>query len=73
MTDVLIRNVSAEALAGIDAHASALGLSRAEYLRRQIEQVGRRRDQHVTEVDFDRFGQLARDLDDDAVMRQAWG
>ena len=42
MTDVLIRNVPEDDLARIDEQASRLGLSRGEFLRRQISQTAAR-------------------------------
>jgi len=72
VTDVLIRNVSEDALAQIDEQASNLGLSRSEYLRRQIEQLASRRSSSVSRVDFERLSELAVDLLDDDVMRDAW-
>ncbi|MGA7689750.1 MAG: hypothetical protein WCA29_11055 [Jiangellales bacterium] len=36
MADVLIRDVPEDVLAGVDAHASRLGLSRVEYIRRRL-------------------------------------
>lgn len=72
MTDVLIRNVSEDDLAQIDAQATRLGLSRSEYLRRQIEQLASRRPNSVSRVDFARLSELAVDLLDDDVMRDAW-
>jgi len=41
MPDVLIRNVPAEHLALLDEHAARYGISRAEYLRRQLQQEAR--------------------------------
>ena len=38
MSDVLIRDIPEEVLAGVDAHASRLGLSRSEYIRRRLAQ-----------------------------------
>lgn len=72
MTDVLIRNVSDEALSRIDARAAALGLSRAEYLRRGVEQEARREPRDVTAADFERFHQFGTDLGTPDVMNQAW-
>jgi hypothetical protein len=72
MTDVLIRNVPDDALAGIDDQAARLGLSRGEYLRRQITQLGARRVGTVTHADLERFSVLAADLLDEDVMRDAW-
>lgn len=42
MTDVLIRDLEPEDVARLDARATALGLSRNEYLRRRLEQDARR-------------------------------
>ena len=36
MTDVLIRDVPDDVVDAIDSHAQQLGLSRSEYLRRQL-------------------------------------
>ena len=36
MADVLIRDVPEAVLAGVDGHASRLGLSRVEYIRRRL-------------------------------------
>ena len=36
MADVLVRDVPEEVLAGVDAHAARLGLSRVEYIRRRL-------------------------------------
>lgn len=40
MTNVLVRGLSDEAVARIDRTAEELGLSRNEYLRRQLEGLG---------------------------------
>ncbi len=68
MTDVLIRNVPEDELARIDERAVALGLSRGEYLRRQIAKDASRKPGQLS------VGQLAKfaDLADDDVMRDAW-
>jgi thermostable 8-oxoguanine DNA glycosylase len=70
--DVLIRNVSAEDLAMIDAHAAQAGLSRTEYLRRRLHQVAGRRESPVTVEHLQAFGQRFGDLADPEVMRDAW-
>jgi class 3 adenylate cyclase len=72
MTDVLIRDVPDDVLAVLDHRASDLGLSRSEYLRRQLSQAAGRSEATVTVADLERFSQLARDLDDPDVMGQAW-
>ena len=72
MSDVLIRDVPDEVLAVIDQRASHLGLSRSEYLRRQLSQEAGRSDDPVTASDLRRFSQTVRDLADPEVMDQAW-
>lgn len=73
MPDVLIRDVPDDVLAAIDAHAALMGLSRSEYIRRQLSHdvrrtVGRR----VTAEGLRRFASTFGDLDDSAVMSHAW-
>ena len=72
MTDVLIRNVPDDELARIDEQAARLGLSRGEYLRRQITTLASRRAGSVTRADFESLAELAADLLDEDVMRDAW-
>ena len=68
MTDVLIRNVPDEDLQRIDEKAARLGLSRGEYLRRQIAQDAAREGKPVTVEQFAKFADLA----DERLMREAW-
>lgn len=70
--DVLIRDVPAEDLARIDAHAARLGLSRTEYLRRRLHQDAARPSAPVTVEDLRAFSARFGDLDDPDVMRRAW-
>jgi hypothetical protein len=70
--DVLIRDVSAEDLARIDAHAARMGLSRTEYLRRRLHQEATRSAGRVTTADLQRFAARVADLGDPEVMRRAW-
>jgi hypothetical protein len=70
--DVLIRDVPAEDLARIDAHAARMGLSRTEYLRRRLRQDAARAEAPVTVADLRTFSARFGDLDDPDVMRQAW-
>ena len=73
MTDVLIRNVPEDDLARIDEQATRLGLSRGEYLRRQISQTAARSSgATVTLEDLRRAAQLSQDLLDEEIMRDAW-
>lgn len=72
MTDVLIRGVAEADLARIDERAARLGLSRGEYLRRQIAQHAARDEGHVSVTDLQRAARLSQDLLNDDVMRDAW-
>ncbi len=72
MTDVLIRDVPDVDLSRIDEHAARQGLSRGEYLRRQIASDVARSPGSVTADDLKRFADRANDLLDEDVMREAW-
>jgi hypothetical protein len=70
--DLLIRDIPAEDLARIDAHAARLGLSRTEYLRRRLHQDASRLAAPVTADDLRAFAARFGDLEDPDVMRRAW-
>jgi hypothetical protein len=72
MTDMLIRDVPDEVIAAVDAHASRLGLSRSEYIRRRLAQDAATGGAVVTESDLARFAATFADLCDPDVMTQAW-
>ncbi|MFN8184423.1 MAG: antitoxin [Candidatus Nanopelagicales bacterium] len=72
MTDVLIRDVPDAVLAAVDARASRLGLSRVEYIRRRLAADARTSPAAVSTDDLERFGRTFADLNNDAVMDQAW-
>lgn len=72
MSDVLIRDVPEDVLAALDAQAARLGLSRNEYVRRELGVVAQRSASSVTADNLQRFGQLFADLADPEVMTQAW-
>ncbi len=72
VADVLIRGLSADAVARLDVEAAAQGLSRNEYLRRQLEH-GTPRESAVTVADLRRASEAASDLLNEDVMRRAWG
>lgn len=74
MTDILIRDVPDDVVAAIDAKATRVGLSRAEYLRRALEREGTPAPDSdpVTVTHLQRFADLASDLDDPEVMSGAW-
>ena len=72
MRDILIRDVPDEVVAAIEDKARRLGLSRTEYLRRQMLRVATSTETPVTAASLQRFSQLFADLGDPEVMRGAW-
>ena len=72
MTDVLIRDVPDDVIAALDSHASRLGLSRSEYVRRRLAQDAAASGGPVSTGDLARFASTFGDLADPEVMNQAW-
>lgn len=73
MTNVLIRGLSNAAVERIDAEASALGLSRNEFLRRKLEgATTANADAALTAADWARSAAAFGDLADPDVMDAAW-
>jgi hypothetical protein len=72
MSNILIRDLPESVLAQIDAQAARLGISRVEYVRRQLIREAQRTASSVTAADLERSGRLLADLLDEDVMRQAW-
>ena len=73
MPNILIRDLSQDAVDRIDAAAANLGLSRNEYLRRKLEEGARPvGDRPVTAEDWQRSAEVFADLADSAVMDAAW-
>lgn len=72
MTDLLIRDVPDEVVAALEARAKRLGLSRTEYLRRQMARVAAGSDEPVTIESLRAFASTFADLADPEVMRGAW-
>jgi hypothetical protein len=72
MPDILIRDVPAEVIAAVDANAQRVGLSRSEYLRRQIARDAGRPSTKVTMTDLQRFSETFADLNDPEIMARAW-
>lgn len=72
MTDILIRGVSDAALAAIDANAKRVGLSRTEYLRRALDRERVEATRPVSVEQLERLSRIAADIDDAAVMSDAW-
>ena len=76
MADILIRDVSDETLAELDAAAARAGISRVEYVRRALaaeaDRSARGAMSPLTRDDWKRLNELTADLADDDVMRGAW-
>jgi hypothetical protein len=72
MTDVLIRDVPDDVVSAIEAKAKRLGLSRTEYLRRQMLRVASTSDEPVSVESLRQFAETFADLGDPKVMRGAW-
>ncbi len=72
MTDVLIRDLPDDVVEALDAQARRLGLSRAEYLRRQMMRAAVGSAEPVTAEALQAFGDTFADLADPEVMSQAW-
>ena len=72
MTDLLIRDITPEILIALDAKASALGISRVEYVRRTLAQSLSASTESVTEEHLSELLELLPDLADEEIMEQAW-
>jgi hypothetical protein len=72
MTDMLIRDVPEEVIAALDAHATRLGLSRSEYVRRRLAQDASVPGSPVSVEDLAQFAGAFADLADPDVMSRAW-
>jgi plasmid stability protein len=72
MTDLLIRGLPEEVVSAIETKAARLGLSRTEYLRRQVTRIASTANESVTVDQLRRFGEIFVDLGDPEVMRGAW-
>lgn len=73
IANILIRDLSQEAVDRIDAAAANLGLSRNEYLRRKFEEGTNPITQRtVSAEDWQRSAEVFGDLADPTVMDAAW-
>jgi len=72
MADVLIRDVPEDVLAGVDAHAARLGLSRAEYIRRRLAADAASSSSPVSTGDLRVFADRFADMADPDVLGPAW-
>jgi len=72
VADILIRNLPDAVVADIDADAARLGLSRVEYVRRQLIRESQRSRLRVTVEDLVASSNLMNDLLDGDLMDRAW-
>lgn len=70
--DMVIRNLEVEVVYAIDQQAERLGLSRAEFVRRELASVAQRGSAEVTVEDLAGFADRFGDLADEDVMAGAW-
>ncbi|HVE47599.1 MAG TPA: antitoxin [Acidimicrobiales bacterium] len=71
MPNVLIRDLPDHVVAAIDANAARLGLSRNEYLRRELAAQSRPHTR-VTVDDLKRSAEVFADIANPDVMSGAW-
>lgn len=72
MSDVLIRGLAEDDVRRIDAEAERRGLSRNEYLRREVSRLAQHGGRPATRADLTRAAEIVADLGDEDLMRQAW-
>jgi len=72
MTDVLIRGVPDDVAGALDAKARLLGISRTEYLRRELTRIATSDAAPVTADALRDFSATFSDLGDAELMRRAW-
>lgn len=72
MTDVVVRAVPDDVVAGLEARAARLGLSRSEFLRQLLVRETSANAMSVSVEDLEMFSATFTDLADPEVMRGAW-
>ncbi len=72
MPDILIRDIPESVLISLDTKAARLGLSRSEYLRRQLAWAAAIGQGTTRVADWAQFSERFADLGDPAVMENAW-
>lgn len=68
---MVIRDLSVEVVYAIDEQAQRLGLSRAEFVRRELAKIAQRGSTAVTVDDLRKFTERFGDLEDPEVMAGA--
>ena len=72
MADLLIRDVPDDVVGQLERRAQRLGLSRAEFLRRQLMVAATDPAEPVSRASLLWLGESVSDLANDEVMDQAW-
>lgn len=72
MTDLLVRNVDEAVVRRIDAAAERQGLSRNEFLRREVARVAAGAGRPITQADLLGSADIFVDVEDGEAMEQAW-
>lgn len=71
MTDILVRGVPEDDVRAIDEAASRAGLSRNQFLRRALHNLGRPQSA-VTIMDFAWLAEVAADIESPDFEQRAW-
>ena len=76
MPDVLIRGIEEDSLRKVDEKARRRGLSRNEYLKREVFGLGAAADPYprprLTMADLERFSELTADMRSPDFEERAW-
>ena len=72
MTDIWITNIPDDVIAGLDRRAGQLGLTRAEFIRRQLSTASAGGCDVVTIESLKHVAEICEDLADSEVMASAW-
>lgn len=72
MVDVVVSDIPSEVAAAIDTQARQAGLSRSEFLRRQMIRMANSTGRPATVDDLCSIGERFADLADVEVMLEAW-
>ena len=72
MTDILVRDLPDDVIAGLDRRAEQLGLSRAEFIRRQLSTASAGGCDVVTIESLKHVAEICEDLADGEEIAGAW-
>jgi len=72
VTDIWITNIPDDVIAGLDRRAGQLGLTRAEFIRRQLSTASAGGCDVVTIESLKHVAEICEDLADGEVIAGAW-